>query len=232
MGEGEFLNADLIRSVEGFENMPEGCIEILARSAWRRRYFRGVSIYVEGDPAEHVYLIESGWVKAARLRRDGRQQWMRVIGPGDIFGDVAVLSGEPYPATVLALEPLVAWIIPAKVINDLMGDATFAAGMARRSSLQVLRFARLVEDLALKNVEERLICTLFQYAEYLDGNWEIPRRDWTTFDEMAARLGTVRDVLGRALRTLERENAILVEMNRIVILDEDRFLRITGVPRG
>lgn len=225
------LSAEMVRSVSGWEGLNEKCVEHLLRAASRKRYTRGRSIYVEGDLAEYIYLIETGWVKAARLRRDGRQQWMRVVGPGDLFGDVAVVNQTPYPATVVALEPLQVWAFPSSVIQELMFDANFAAVMARRANDQVLRFAKLVEDLALKNVEERLICTLFQYAEFKNGNWEIPRREWTTFDEMAARLGTVRDVLGRALRNLEREEAILVEKNRIVLLDEDRFLRIAGVPK-
>lgn len=223
------LDAGTLRSVIGFEKLDQESVDCLIGSAWRRHFSRGRSVYLEGDQAEHVYLIESGWVKAARLRRDGRQQWMRVTGPGDIFGEVAVISETTYPATVLALEELECWIFPAEVFLGLTKNLSFSAGLARRSSLQVLRFARLVEDLALKNVEERLICTLFQFAEYSGGVWEIPRRDWTTFDEMAARLGTVRDVLGRALRALERENAIHVEKNRIVIVDEERFFRIAGV---
>jgi hypothetical protein len=52
-----------------------------------------------------------------------------------------------------------------------------------------------------------------------DGQFVVPRRDWTTFDEMAVRLGTVRDVLSRALKTLEAENLLRVEKHAIVILD-------------
>jgi CRP/FNR family transcriptional regulator len=76
-----------------------------------------------------------------------------------------------------------------------------------------------VEDLSLRNVETRLANTLLQHAEARNGQLLVPRRDWTTFDEMAVRLGTVRDVLSRALKTLEAEGLLKVEKQAIVLLD-------------
>ncbi len=74
-------------------------------------------------------------------------------------------------------------------------------------------------NLALRSVEARLAHTLLQNAEYRDGHLIVPRREWTTFDEMAVRLGTVRDVLSRALKTLESENLLKVERQTIELLD-------------
>ena len=223
------LNENLIRSVMGLEEISSFAAQELSSNAWKIRYPKGKLIYLEGDPPDYVYLIENGWVKATRLRRDGREQWMRVIGSGDLFGEVAVVAGTNYPATVMALEDLIAWVVPGKVIKLLMSDNSFAAGMARRSSRQVLQFARLAEDLSLKSIEERLVTTLIQYAEFQNGAWQVPRREWTTFDEMASRLGTVRDVLGRSLRALEREEVIRVEKQKIIILNANRFLEIGGL---
>jgi len=76
---------------------------------------------------------------------------------------------------------------------------------------RVLHYLNLVEDLSLRSVEARLAHTLLQHAEFQDGRLVVPRRSWTTFDEMAVRLGTVRDVLSRALKTLEAEGLLRVE---------------------
>jgi len=223
------LNEALIRSVMGWEEIGPCAVQELKNKAWKTNYPKGKLIYLEDDPPDYVYLIEEGWVKATRLRRDGREQWMRVIGKRDLFGEVAVVAGTNYPASVMALEDLTTWIIRGDVIKSLISDPTFASGMARRASRQVLQFARLAEDLSLKNIEQRLVTTLIQYAEYQNGAWQVPRREWTTFDEMAARLGTVRDVLGRSLRTLEKEEVIRVEKQKIIILDTNRFLEIGGL---
>ena len=61
--------------------------------------------------------------------------------------------------------------------------------------------------------------TLLQNALLQDGHLIVPRQSWTTFDEMAIRLGTVRDVLSRALKTLEAEGLLRVEKQAIVLLN-------------
>jgi len=81
----------------------------------------------------------------------------------------------------------------------------------------------------LRNVEARLANTLLQHAEAHDGQLVVPRRGWTTFDEMAVRLGTVRDVLSRALHTLENEGLLKVERREIILLDPKRLEERSGV---
>jgi len=84
---------------------------------------------------------------------------------------------------------------------------------------RVLHYIRLVEDLSLRSVESRLASTLLRNAELHEGQLIVPRREWTTFDEMAVRLGTVRDVLSRTLHMLENEGVLKVERREIILLD-------------
>ncbi len=78
-----------------------------------------------------------------------------------------------------------------------------ALAIIRKLSERVLHYIGLVEDLSLRSVEARLASTLLRNAELRNEQLIVPRREWTTFDEMAVRLGTVRDVLSRAMKTLE-----------------------------
>jgi CRP/FNR family transcriptional regulator len=91
----------------------------------------------------------------------------------------------------------------------------------RRLGERVLHYIEMVEDLGLRSVEARLANQLLHHAELQDGRLMVPRRDWTTFDEMAVRLGTVRDVLSRSLKTLEAEGLLKVEKGAIYILDPE-----------
>lgn len=194
--------------------------DVLAASAVRRQYDAGQVIYVEGEPAEWVYVLESGWLKATRMTREGREQAMLFLRPVDVFGDVAVLTGRSYPGTVVALEPVTVWAIPAATILELIPRCPdLAMAVIRHLGDRVLHYVNLVEDLSLRSVEARLAAKLLENAELHEGKWIVPRREWTTFDEMAVRLGTVRDVLSRALKTLEGENLLKVERHQILILD-------------
>jgi len=214
----------LLARIRHFDGIPPEVQERIAASAVPRHFAAGQVIYIEGEPAEAFYLLERGWVKATRMSRDGREQAMLFLESGEIFGDIAVFSGTTYPGTVVALEDVDVWVIPAQKILDLIPrHPEFAMAVIRHLGGRVLHYINLVEDLSLRNVETRLASTLLQNAELHDGQLIVPRREWTTFDEMATRLGTVRDVLSRALKTLEAEGLLKVEKQSITLLDPKRL---------
>jgi CRP/FNR family transcriptional regulator len=211
---------EMIGRIEHFGALPLDLKKEIASVATRRHFAAGQVIYVEGEPAESIYILESGWVKATRMTREGREQAMMFLRPVEVFGDIAVFTDTTYPGTVAALEDVEAWIIPAQAVLDLIPrHPEFAMAVIRHLGGRVLHYISLVEDLSLRSVEARLASTLLRNAEVQDGRLIVPRREWTTFDEMAVRLGTVRDVLSRALKTLEAEGLLKVEKQVIVLLD-------------
>lgn len=218
-----------IQRVPQFTGLAEETQQALALLAVRRQYDAGQVIYVEGEPAEMVYILESGWIKAIRMTLEGREQAMMFLRPVDIFGDIAVFTRTTYPGTVMALEPVSVWAVPGQKVIDLIPlYPDLAMAVIGHLGNRVLHYVRLVEDLSLRGVEARLARTLLANAELRDGLLFVPRRDWTTFDQMAVRLGTVRDVLGRALKTLENENLLRVEKQSIILLDPDGLAKRGG----
>lgn len=206
--------------VHHFAELPAAVQEAIAEAATPRHFDAGQVIYLEGEPATALYILEKGWVKATRMSPDGREQAMMFLKPGEIFGDVAVFTDTSYPGTVVALEAVEAWTIEKSIILRLVAQyPELALAVIRRMGERVLYYVELVEDLSLRSVEARLANTLLKHTETIDGRLVVPRRNWTTFDEMATRLGTVRDVLSRALRSLEEEGLLHVEKHEIVILD-------------
>ena len=216
----------LFKKIHQFENLPRETLERIAKVALPRHFDAGQVIYIEGEPAEKVYLLEQGWVKATRISRDGREQAMMFFSSGEIFGDIAIFAEKEYPGTVVALEEVDLWVIPASEFRALVEqDIVLAMAIIRRLSDRVLHYVGLVEDLSLRNVESRLVNTLLQHAETCDGQLVVPRRNWTTFDEMAIRLGTVRDVLSRAFKTLEADGLLEVKRHQIILLDPKELAR-------
>ena len=214
----------LFAQIRHFNDLPRDVLELIAAIAAPRHFDAGQVIYVEGEPAEAIYILESGWVKATRMTREGREQAMMFLRPVEVFGDIAVFTGTTYPGTVVALEEVDVWVIPAQTILDLIPrHPDLAMAIIRHLGGRVLHYISLVEDLSLRSVEARLANTLLRNAEVQDGQLIVPRRHWTTFDEMAVRLGTVRDVLSRALKTLEAEGLLKVEKQAIVLLDPKRL---------
>lgn len=214
----------VLTRIRHFDNLPAELLEKIASISGLHHFEAENVIYLEGEPAEAVYILERGWVKATRISHQGREQAMMFLRPVEIFGDVAVFAGQPYPATVTALESVSVWVLPAQALMNLVAShPALALVMIRRLSERVLYYAGLVEDISLRSVEARLAKMLLQNAEVREDKLIVPRREWTTFDEMAVRLGTVRDVLSRALKTLEGEGLLQVEKQAIILLDAQRL---------
>lgn len=203
-----------------FNTLPDEAHGVMAEAAMTQHFDAGQIIYLEGEPADFVYILEQGWVKGSRITPEGREQGLLFLHPVEIFGDVAVFTGTAYPCTTTALDSVETWRLPSEFFLSLVKRyPDLALAIIRKLSERVEYYIRLVEDLSLRSVEARLASTLLRNAELRNEQLIVPRREWTTFDEMAVRLGTVRDVLSRAVKTLETEGYIKVEKQTIVILD-------------
>ena len=212
--------------VRHFVDLPDEILDALTQRMTPRHLDAGQVIHLEGEPGEKVYILEKGWAKSIRTAIDGREQATIFLKAGELFGDEAVFSGAPYPVTVIALEKVEMWFIQRlDLIEIIQRYPVLAMVFIRRLSEQVLYYVELVEDLGLRNVQARVANTLLKHAELVDGKLVIPRQTWTTLDEMAIRLGTVRDVLSRTLNILEGEGILKIGRTKIIIIDPQKLLK-------
>lgn len=214
-----------LREIPGFGKLPESVLRAIHESAIPKKVEGGQIIYLQGELPSNLYILLKGWVKSSRMTKEGREQGLLFLKPIDLFGLVSVFTNKPYPATVTSLGAAELLVIPQEdFLNLVKKHIELSFGIIDNLCQRNLHFINLIEDLSLRSVESRLAATLFKNAESIDGELVVPREHWTTFDEMAVRLGTVRDVLSRALKTLEGENLIQVTRTRIVILDPEGLL--------
>jgi len=144
--------------------------------------------------------------------------------PGEIFGGVGVFVNRPAPATAIALEATTLWVLPSETIRRMFTtDPTLALPVLDFMATRISELVELVADLSLHTVTARLARLLLEQAQ----DDLIQRRSWATQAEMAARLGTVPDVLSRALRTLVEAGLIQVQRHQIQILDRQGLLAHT-----
>lgn len=178
---------------------------------------RGEVILLEGETPQAVYIIVRGQVRIYRLSPDGREQVLERLGPGKAFNLVPVIDGRPNPSNAMAWTAVTAYVIERNHFLQMMREYPALAMAALMEFATRLRhMTALVEDLSLRTVRARLAKLLLTHAAQ---EKEIPRR--MTLQEMAAQLGTVREVVGRALAELEREGLIHLERHRILIVDRD-----------
>ena len=200
----------VLRATPYFQGLHPAALADLAARATERTYARGELILLEGERAHAVYLVVRGQVRAYKLSPEGRQQVLDRLGPGQSFNLVPVLDGLPNPASVEAVNQATVLALPAEVFRDLLRrHPAVAQAVLADLAGRVRRLATLVEDLSLRTVRARL-------ARYLLRQAQQPGRRLTQA-EMAAELGTVRDVIGRALADFEAEGLIAIDRHRIVV---------------
>ena len=213
---------DLLRGVPYFRPLPPPELLRLQSRAIHQQYTRGRLIILEHDPCPGIYLIESGRVKLFRTSSDGREQVLMLVGPGGAFNDVPVFDGGPNAAAAAAMERTSLYLIPSEHVIAAMKanpDAALAAAKEFAGQLRIL--AGLVEDLSFRHVTSRVAKLLLEYAEQ-------PGRPGPrlTQQDIAAMVGSVREVVGRSLAALEREGAIRIERARIVVAERDILRRM------
>jgi CRP/FNR family transcriptional regulator len=141
---------------------------------------------------------------------------MRFINAGDIFNEVGVLAKKPNPVTAVALEESGIWLIPRGALEEtILAHPQTALRIIENMAEKIIGIVTLAADLSLKTVEARFAKLLLEQAE---GD-VIERRRWTNQTELAARLGTVPDVLSRVIRELTKAGLIEMDRQQIRILD-------------
>lgn len=206
----------LFSTIPYFKELDEQTLQTLVANAVLRQYDAGQLVILEGEPSVGLYIIEDGWLKVSKIARDGREQTLQFLGRGEAFNAIGVFTDQPNPATLTALEPARIWLVYREaVLNLLDTHPPLARLVIQDLAGRVLHLLELVEDLSLRTVEARVARLLLQHS--IAG--QVSRRRWATQNEMASRLGTVPDVIGRTLRRLSEQGLIQVSRNDIQILD-------------
>lgn len=216
----------LLRRVPYFANLPDTVLTALAAASVERRFDRGQVIFLEGDACAGLHIVGAGEVKIFKVSPQGREQILHRMGPGDTFNDVAVLDGGPNPASAGAVTDATLWVITRGEMQRLAQTyPALAWALIESIARRARHLVAMVEDLSLRSVKSRLARLLLSEAERA-AQGELDRSQMVTQAEMAARLGTVREMIGRALRELSEDGLIEFDRHRIVIKDREGLVAV------
>jgi CRP-like cAMP-binding protein len=212
-----------LRRTALFGALSEEELGALAACAVERSLARDELLFVEGDEAQGLFVIVAGAVRAFRSGAGGREQVIHVEGAGATIAELPVFDQKPYPSTVAADEESTVLFLAKREVQLLclrhpqipLAALKYLAGRLREC-------AKLVETLSLRDVDQRLARWLLGEAraggQPTGAGVEIKLE--LTNQQIAARIGSVREVVSRALTRLQNKDLIKIDGRRIVIIDE------------
>jgi CRP/FNR family transcriptional regulator len=216
---------------EMFRELDERTLAVLAGRAVERRLSRDETLFIAGEEARGLYVIVSGALRAFRTSADGREQVIHVERAPATIAEVPVFDEGLYPATVAAEEDTTVLFIAKRDMRRLcLEHPQIAFAALKLLAGRLRRCAELVEALSLSEVGQRLARLLLAEAEragvrHADG---IHLELGLTNSQVAARIGSVREVVSRAFARLQQDGLIKVENRRLIILNVEKLAAYAG----
>jgi CRP/FNR family transcriptional regulator, cyclic AMP receptor protein len=226
MGEPMITGLEALAQVPLFTGLPPNELARLGALMRARRYRRGEVIFLEGDVGTSLCVIALGQVKIVLSGADGREVVLNVYGPGDFFGEFALLDGEPRSADAIAQEGcLLYWLTREDFLAFLEAHPRAASTLLAVLSRRLRHTTRVVQDATFRDVPARLARVVLDLATTRGrsaGDGVVVDGRFTQTD-LAAMVGASRETVNKALRAFERGGLLRHERGAITIMRPERL---------
>lgn len=212
--------AQTLTKVPIFSGLTDSQLEFLTSRAVEKKYEAGNLIFSEGDACAGLYVVQSGNVRIFKSAASGREQVLAIEGPGSSIAELPVFDGGNYPASAQALNDATMLFVSKQAFQSLcMKHPEVALKVLKVVGSRLRRLVGIIEELSFTTVRHRLTALLLRSAKEgkkrSDGSVEIVLN--ANNQELAAQLGTVRELVSRNLSRLQAEGLIQMDGRTIVI---------------
>lgn len=214
-----------------FKELDTETLRSLAARAVERRFQKDELLFVAGEEARGLYVVVEGSVRAFRVGLDGREQVIHVERAGATIAEVPVFDDGAYPSTVAAETDSILLFIDKRDVRNLCLERPQITLAALKVLAGRLRHcAELVETLSLREVGQRLARLLLAEARAKGRRTEQGLEVTLTMtnQHIAAHVGSVREVVSRALTRLQQDGLIALDGRRLSIPDEAAIAAYAG----
>ena len=220
-----------MRRVPLFNELSDEEISVIAQSVVRRHLEARTILFAEGDPCRELFIVESGAVKLLKTAPNGRQQLLRIERAGSALAEAPVFDSGEYSTTAESMSETSVLSVDANQFRQLCAQYSDVAMKVIRVLVHRLRHLEgLIESLSFSTVRSRLAAHLIQlvveggHGTARSAEIAVPENN----EQLAVRLGTVRELVSRNLGQLHGEGLIVMSRKRIVIPDMDLLKREIG----
>ena len=216
---------DVLRRVQIFAGLSETELQFLAQRAVPRTYAKGEILFTEGDPCAGLFVVESGQVRIFKSSPGGREQILAVEGPGSSVAELPLFDGGSYPASTAAVNEAKIFFISKQDFHSLcLVHPQVPLKVLKVVGARLRRLVGIIEELSFTTVRSRLISVLVRRGKAgRKGREGIQIELPPSNQELAAEIGTVRELVSRNLSRLQAEGLISMEGKMVTIPDLKRL---------
>lgn len=210
-----------IKNVPLFSELTDHELNLLAASGSRQKFPDKNVIFQEGDSGEVLFIILSGKVKVMLTGKNGQEFILSHLGPGNFFGEMAILESAPRSASVITVEGSEFFLLGRKELTELLKHhPDIAMKILKNLSQRLRKVSEQVRSLVMFDVYGRVGRCLLNLAEFQDGvetHGQLLISNRPSFQELANMVGCSRETLSRTLKALKENGSLTVTRNTIII---------------
>ncbi len=214
---------EVLSRVPLFASLTGGELEELAQRTLERQFAPGEILFREGDPCYGFFILSRGQVKIFKTSSSGREIMLAVESAPSSVAEIPLFDGGPYPATVSAVTEVIAYLISKQDFRHVcLHNPQVALKVLAVVGGRLRRLVAVVETVSFGSVRQRLARTLLDLQRQGGRN---PFLTPLTHQELASRLGTVREVVSRNLGRFQAEGLLRIQRREVEILDIEGLQR-------
>ena len=217
------LEHSLLKKTPLFASLNDADLRKLAAVCQRRHFRAGGVVFYEEDPADHLFVVESGEIKVTMLGDGEREVILSIFGPGECFGELALLDEAPRSATVVATADTSVLAIARDDFHKvLLANPAIALHLLKVLAQRLRRSTHRIESLVLLDVFGRVARLLLEMArdqgeKQPDGSLAFPR---PTQQDLASMVGSSRETVSRVIKELSTAGLIRAQGRKYFIYPE------------
>ena len=212
---------------EFFRGLPPHVIDRLAAHSRAAEYPAGARIFQKGDPGHGLLAVFAGLVRISVHSGEGREIVLNLIGPNEVFGEIALLDGEPRTADAMAITRCHLIVLDRRDLLPLLEqEPAIGIRLLEVVSRRLRRTSEQVEDLSFEGVPLRLAKALLRLAE-LQGTARMPRpRILITQKALGQTVGLSRESINKHLQAWRQAGLIEVAKGACILLEPETLREI------
>lgn len=207
-----------------FRGLPSPILDRLARHAHTTSYRAGSRIFSKGDEGFGLLAVLSGVIKISAVSEAGREIALNLIGANEVFGEIALVDGEPRTADATALTDCQICVLHRRdFVPILIGESKVALKLLAVLGARLRKTTQQVEDLSFEVLPVRMARALFRLAEVQATLSDDNPRITITQRSLGDTVGLSRESTNRLLRDWEEKGMIALTRGAITIIEKSRL---------